>query len=137
MLIGDIANSKALHNLSVVRPISNRVPTITRRLVKARAEKTGTSVDVDQVVKDLTDRWDKVEDKTSVILYGSGAIVLLWLAFTIVGAVNNIPLFPKLMELVGLSYTAWFTYRYLLFKSSRQELVQDIDELKKKISGEQ
>jgi hypothetical protein len=23
---------------------------------------------------------------------------------------------PKLMELVGLTYSAWFTYRYLLFK---------------------
>ncbi len=23
---------------------------------------------------------------------------------------------PKLMELIGLGYSAWFTYRYLLFK---------------------
>ncbi len=23
---------------------------------------------------------------------------------------------PKLMELVGLGYSSWFTYRYLLFK---------------------
>ena len=23
---------------------------------------------------------------------------------------------PKLLELVGLGYSAWFTYRYLLFK---------------------
>jgi len=36
---------------------------------------------------------------------------------------------------VGLGYTAWFTYRYLLFKSSREELLEDIEELKKKISG--
>lgn len=26
---------------------------------------------------------------------------------------------PKLLELVGLGYTAWFVYRYLLFKVSR------------------
>lgn len=25
---------------------------------------------------------------------------------------------PKLLELVGLGYTAWFVYRYLLFKVS-------------------
>ena len=91
---------------------------------------------------------------------------------------------PKLLELVGLGYTSWFVYRYLLFKvtlkrllavsrtwiylvsvllglaqilvlqntihainvwqmftfmltlqSSRQELIQDVDELKKKITG--
>merc|ERR1712224_544108 len=110
---------------------------IVRRPIIVRTGKTGNSVDVDQVVKDLSDRWEKVEDKTSVILYGGGAIVLLWLAFAIVGAVNNIPLFPKLMESVGLSYTAWFTYRYLLFKSTRQELVQDIEDIKKKISRDQ
>jgi hypothetical protein len=40
---------------------------------------------------------------------------------------------PKAFELVGLGYTAWFTYRYLLFKSSREELVEDIESLKKKI----
>jgi hypothetical protein len=45
--------------------------------------------------------------------------------------------FPKLFELIGLGYSAWFTYRYLLFKSSREELVEDIEVLKKKISGEQ
>lgn len=37
-------------------------------------------------------QWDKVENKTSVIVYGAGGIVLLWLAATIVGALNNIPL---------------------------------------------
>jgi len=40
---------------------------------------------------------------------------------------------PKAFELVGLGYSAWFTYRYLLFKSSREELVEDIESLKKKI----
>jgi hypothetical protein len=31
---------------------------------------------------------------------------------------------PKAFELVGLTYSGWFTYRYLLFKSSREELVK-------------
>ena len=66
-----------------------------------------------------------------------GGIVALWLASTVIGALNSIPLLPKVFELVGLTYSAWFTYRYLLFKSSREELVEDSDSLKKKISGEQ
>ena len=28
---------------------------------------------------------------------------------------------PKLLELVGLGYSAWFVYRYLLFKVSSQQ----------------
>ncbi|KAK1308108.1 Uncharacterized protein QJS10_CPA09g00353 [Acorus calamus] len=42
---------------------------------------------------------------------------------------------PKVMELVGLGYTGWFVYRFLLFKSSRKELATDIETLKKKITG--
>merc|ERR1712224_584928 len=102
----------------------------------SRSNKSESSVEASQILKDLSDRWDKVENKTSVVLYGSGGVVLLWLASTIVNSVSSIPLLPKLMELVGLSYTAWFTYRYLLMKTTRQELVQDIEELKKKISGD-
>ena len=80
-------------------------------------------------------QWESVEDKPSAVLYAGGAVVLLWLASTVIGAVNAIPLLPKLLELVGLGYTAWFVYRYLLFKSSREELVADIEELKKKITS--
>jgi len=42
---------------------------------------------------------------------------------------------PKIMELVGLGYTGWFVYRYLLFKESRKDLASDIETLKKKITG--
>lgn len=80
-------------------------------------------------------QWDAVEDKPSALLYAGGAVVLLWLASTVVGAVNAVPLLPKLLELVGLGYTSWFVYRYLLFKSSREELLADIEELKKKITS--
>ncbi|RYR23980.1 hypothetical protein Ahy_B02g057472 [Arachis hypogaea] len=79
--------------------------------------------------------WDAVENKSTVLLYGGGAIVAVWLSSILVGAINSVPLLPKIMELVGLGYTGWFVYRYLLFKSSRKELAEDIDGLKKKITG--
>merc|ERR1739845_23129 len=101
---------------------------------KVCAEKTSNNIDANEVITNITEKWEKVENKTTVVLYGGAALVILWFASTIVGAVNNIPLLPKLLELIGLSYTAWFVYRYLIFKTSRQELVQDIQELKKKKS---
>ncbi|MCD7460453.1 Protein CURVATURE THYLAKOID 1A, chloroplastic [Datura stramonium] len=71
---------------------------------------------------------------------------------------QTLVLLPKIMELVGLGYTGWFVYRYLLFKgkifdvlatriifyvlnsstkqeSNRKELAEDIEQLKKKIAG--
>ncbi|KAL6513626.1 hypothetical protein OROGR_021112 [Orobanche gracilis] len=80
-------------------------------------------------------RWDAIENKPTVITYGGGAVVGVWLAAIVVGAVDSIPLLPKIMELVGLGYTGWFVYRYLLFESGRKELATDIEDIKKKIAG--
>lgn len=79
-------------------------------------------------------------------MYGGAAVVALWLTSAIVGAIDSIPLvciklqmsifhtgiqlrnansylfdsflwqFPKVLEVIGLGYTVWFTSRYLLFK---------------------
>ena len=83
----------------------------------------------------VTEKWESVEDKPQAILYAGGAVVAVVLVNSIVGAVNSLPLLPKVFELVGLGYSAWFTYKYLLFKSSRAELAADIEELKAKIAG--
>ncbi|XP_021669036.2 protein CURVATURE THYLAKOID 1D, chloroplastic isoform X2 [Hevea brasiliensis] len=75
------------------------------------------------------------EDTYSILLYGGGALVALWLALSVVSAIDSIPLFPKLMEVVGLGYTIWFTTRYLLFKKSRDELAAKVEELKQDVLG--
>ncbi|XP_050387680.1 protein CURVATURE THYLAKOID 1A, chloroplastic [Argentina anserina] len=109
-----------------------------RRSLQIRAsssEETSTSADTSELISDLKEKWDAVENKSTVLLYGGGAIVAVWLSSTVVGAVNSVPLLPKVLELVGLGYTGWFVYRYLLFKSSRKELATDIESLKKKIAG--
>lgn len=92
-------------------------------------------VDVDEMVSTLSEKWDKVENKGQVGVYAAASLVALWVASTVVGAINAIPLMPRLMELVGLGYTTWFVYRYLLFKESRTELASDIEALKDKVSS--
>lgn len=75
------------------------------------------------------------EDTYSLVLYGAGALLALWLVTVVVGAIDSIPLFPKLMEVVGLGYTFWFSWRYLLFKENRDELAAKIEELKQQVVG--
>ncbi|XP_075475371.1 protein CURVATURE THYLAKOID 1A, chloroplastic-like [Primulina tabacum] len=103
--------------------------------VRASSSDESSPIDANELFTDLKEKWDAIEDKSTVLLYGGGAIVALWLATIVVGAINSVPLLPKLLELVGLGYTGWFVYRYLLYKSSRKELVEDIEALGKKISG--
>ncbi|KAL8062820.1 hypothetical protein ABFX02_02G172000 [Erythranthe guttata] len=103
-------------------------------LVKASSSDE-SPLDANELFTDLKEKWDAVENKSTVLLYGGGAVVSVWLASIVVGAINSVPVLPKIMELVGLGYTGWFVYRYLLFKSSRKELATDIEALKKKIAG--
>ncbi|GAU23339.1 hypothetical protein TSUD_237920 [Trifolium subterraneum] len=76
-----------------------------------------------------------VNDTTSLAVYGGGAIVTLWLTSAVVGAIDAIPVIPKLFEVVGLGYSLWFTYRYLLFKRNRDELSAKVEELKQQVLG--
>ncbi|KAG1358740.1 Protein CURVATURE THYLAKOID 1A, chloroplastic [Cocos nucifera] len=103
--------------------------------VRATSSSEETSSSPDELLEDLKQKWDAIENKSTIFLYGGGAIVAVWLSSIVVGAINSVPLLPKLMELVGLGYTGWFVYRYLLFKQSRKELANDIEALKKKIAG--
>merc|ERR1712050_368784 len=110
---------------------SAKDPRAMRNVVTAA--KSG--IDTDELIKTVNEKWDAVENKPQAALYAAGAVVGLWVANTLVGAINVVPVLPKAFELVGLGYSAWFTYKYLLFKSSRQELLADIEELKSKIGG--
>lgn len=71
----------------------------------------------------------------SALLVDIVALIALWLAAAVVGAIDSIPMFPKVMEVVGLSYTLWFSTRYLIFKENREELFANIDGIKQKVIG--
>ncbi|CAM8976409.1 unnamed protein product [Rhodiola kirilowii] len=104
-------------------------------LFHIRASSSEETLEVGELFEDLKEKWDAIENKSTIVLYGGGAVAAVWLSSVVVGAVNSVPVLPKIMELVGLGYTGWFVYRYLLFKSSRKELAEEIEALKKQITG--
>ncbi|KAH7332215.1 hypothetical protein KP509_20G075800 [Ceratopteris richardii] len=81
-----------------------------------------TSQQLDEFLNDIKAKYDALENKSQVGIYGGGALAVLWLSSAVIGAVNRLPLVLKVLELVGLFYTGWFVYRYLLFKSNKREL---------------
>ncbi|MCO5572697.1 hypothetical protein L7F22_026456 [Adiantum nelumboides] len=48
-----------------------------------------------------------------------GALLALWFSFIVIGAINDIPLKPKLLEFVGLYYSGWFVYWYFFLCQAR------------------
>ncbi|MCS6813413.1 MAG: CAAD domain-containing protein [Cyanobacteria bacterium] len=69
------------------------------------------------------------------LLVGGGISLKLLLA--VLGAINEVPLLNPIFELIGIGYTVWFVYRYLLRAESRQELGNEINALKHQILGQQ
>jgi hypothetical protein len=64
-------------------------------------------------------------------------IIAVKVTLAIISAINDIPLLAPTFELVGLGYTGWFVYRYLLTNSSRQELGQEFQALKNQVMGQE
>ncbi len=64
-----------------------------------------------------------------------GALIAVKFTLAILDAINDIPLMSPMLELIGLAYTSWFVYRYLLKASNRQELWGEFDSLKNQVAG--
>lgn len=64
-----------------------------------------------------------------------GGAIGIKLLLAVLDALNDIPLLAPTFELIGIGYTAWFVYRYLLQESTRQELLAEIESFKEQIVG--
>ncbi|KAL7609600.1 hypothetical protein Lser_V15G14447 [Lactuca serriola] len=96
------------------------------------SEDASTALDANELFDDLKEKWDSLENKSTVVVYGGGAVVAILISSILIGAVKSV---PWILELVGLGYIGWFVYQYLLLKSSRKELATDIEWIKKEIAG--
>ncbi len=63
------------------------------------------------------------------------AFIAVKLVLALLGAVNDVPLLAPTFELIGLIYSGWFLYRYLLKASNRQELLDDISAIRAQVLG--
>jgi ABC-type transport system involved in cytochrome bd biosynthesis fused ATPase/permease subunit len=64
------------------------------------------------------------------------AIIGVKVLLALLDALNDIPLISPIFEMIGIGYTVWFIPRYLLRKSTRQELSAEINFLKQQIVGD-
>ncbi len=107
----------------------------------------------DEVASQLQQIWNKVsgllgnlpdyvseffkEYRRPIVTVGLifAAFISVKLVLALLGAINEIPLLAPTFELIGLIYSGWFLYRYLLKASNRQELFEDINALKDQVLG--
>lgn len=63
------------------------------------------------------------------------AFISVKLLLAILNAINEVPLLAPTFELVGLGYSSWFVYRFLLKDANRQELTENFTALKDQVLG--
>ncbi|KAJ9179204.1 hypothetical protein P3X46_011019 [Hevea brasiliensis] len=117
--------------ISPIRERQNRVALV----VKAAGESSESSTSL-SIVKSVQNVWDKSEDRLALFGLGFAAIVALWASTNLISAIDKLPLIPSAFELIGILYSSWFVYRYLLFKPDREELFQIISKSVSDILGQ-
>lgn len=65
------------------------------------------------------------------------ALIAIYLVAAIVDAINDIPLLSPLFELVGIGYTGWFIFRYLLTAENRLEFSKIVGNFTDKVTGKE
>lgn len=138
---------------------SSKTPDLTttgsKESVSLKPETTGTMVSasepsslnqVQELIEPVFDFLGKLPDELgnffadykkpliTLLIFASG-IVSVYVVLSVINAINDIPLLSPILELVGLGYSVWFVYRYLLRASTRSELAQEFEVLKKQVVG--
>ncbi|KAL5698466.1 hypothetical protein ACHQM5_029498 [Ranunculus cassubicifolius] len=87
-------------------------------VAKASGESSDSELDI---VKSVQSIWDNSEDRIALVGLGFTGVVGLWASTKIVAAIDKLPVLPGAFELIGILFSWWFVYRYLLFKPDREE----------------
>lgn len=62
-------------------------------------------------------------------------LILARILLAVVGALDGLPLVAPTLQLIGLSYTGWFIYRFLSTTELRQELNEYVSQIQRQISS--
>ncbi|XP_072968322.1 protein CURVATURE THYLAKOID 1C, chloroplastic [Typha angustifolia] len=92
----------------------------------AKASGDGSESSSNSIVKYVEKAWNSSEDRIALAGLGFAAIVAAWASTNLVAAIDKLPLVPSALEFIGILFSWWFIYRYLLFKPDREELLRNM-----------
>jgi len=104
----------------------------TRQVKQAWEKVSGLLRDLPDYVTEFFKQYRRPIVTVGLII---AAIIAVKLVLALLDAINDFPLLAPLFELIGLIYSGWFLYRYLLKASNRQELLGDIAAIRDQVLG--
>ncbi|GBE91308.1 CAAD domain-containing protein [Nostoc cycadae] len=91
---------------------------------------------LDQLPYYLNQFWVAYKLPLITLVLVLAATVTLKVVLTVLNAINDLPLLEPTLQLIGIIYSTWFVFRYLLQSSTRQELLAEIRAFKAQTLGE-
>ena len=64
------------------------------------------------------------------------ALTAIYAANATLGAMESVPFMGASLKIIGLYVSGWFCYRMISFEADRQEVIDTVNALTKKIIGE-
>lgn len=83
----------------------------------------------------LSDFFDKYKQPLTSVGLILAVFISIKLLSGVLDSINDIPFIGPTFELIGLGYSAWFVYRYLLAAKNREELSQLFNNVKDYVFG--
>lgn len=90
---------------------------------------------INDAIAQLPDILSQYKDSFIVLGWISLGFFFLYTIDALITTVNSIPLLGLFFEVIGLVYTVWFVFRYLLFAARRAELKVKISSFQSAIFG--
>nr|AAM63765.1 unknown [Arabidopsis thaliana] len=116
--------------------VRNVVTRATTEVGEAPATTTeAETTELPEIVKTAQEAWEKVDDKYAIGSLAFASVVALWGSAGMISPIDRLPLVPGVLELVGIGYTGWFTYKNLVFKPDREALFEKVKSTYKDILG--
>ncbi|WP_084555195.1 CAAD domain-containing protein [[Phormidium ambiguum] IAM M-71] len=125
-----------------------QLPTVEVKVTTEPAEPdlTAAQNQVQQIGQQIAELIDRLPDSVGnfyrdyqrplTVVAGIIAIIIgIKVLSGLLDTFNEIPFFEPFFQLIGIIYSGWFIYRYLLNAGTRQELWQIIDDYKAQVFG--
>lgn len=93
------------------------------------------AAELPEIVKIIREAWDKLDDKYAVTSLAFATLLALYGSIGLISAIDRLPLLPGLFELIGIGYSGWFAYRYLVFKPDRESLFAKVKNIYSDVIG--
>ncbi|WP_013321923.1 CAAD domain-containing protein [Gloeothece verrucosa] len=90
---------------------------------------------IEQIPEYWNQFWQAYQRPLILLGWILGTLVTLKVFLAVIAAINSLPLLAPLLKLIGLAYSLWFIFRYLLGFTKRQEILTQLNSFKEYIFG--